>query len=45
MALGLRLTASLSERYATTLGETIAGAASEIWRNIITERILGLPVQ
>ncbi|MBW8486384.1 acyl-CoA dehydrogenase family protein [Actinomadura parmotrematis] len=36
-------TASWFERYARTFGATIAGGTSEIQRNIIAERILGLP--
>ena len=35
--------ASWFERYARTFGGTIAGGTSEIQRNIIAERILGLP--
>jgi alkylation response protein AidB-like acyl-CoA dehydrogenase len=36
-------TASWFERYARSFGGTIAGGTSEIQRNIIAERILGLP--
>jgi alkylation response protein AidB-like acyl-CoA dehydrogenase len=36
-------TGSWFERYARTFGATIAGGTSEIQRNIIAERILGLP--
>jgi alkylation response protein AidB-like acyl-CoA dehydrogenase len=35
--------ASWFERYARSFGGTIAGGTSEIQRNIIAERILGLP--
>ncbi|MFD0852892.1 acyl-CoA dehydrogenase family protein, partial [Actinomadura adrarensis] len=37
------MSASWFERYARSFGGTIAGGTSEIQRNIIAERILGLP--
>jgi alkylation response protein AidB-like acyl-CoA dehydrogenase len=37
------MTGSWFERYARSFGGTIAGGTSEIQRNIIAERILGLP--
>jgi alkylation response protein AidB-like acyl-CoA dehydrogenase len=35
--------ADWSERYLLSFGESIGGGTSEIQRNIIAERVLGLP--
>ena len=40
---GLATTASWFDRYARSFAATIAGGTSEIQRNIIAQRVLGLP--